>query len=688
VPITAGHTTAQQRRLLSCDVFDTVLTRRVGGTSGLFLILGQRLARKGLLRSSGEVFARARHEANRRARANAGRGVGIEDIYAELQFSLHLTDPQRDRLKDEELRLEAELLAAIPGARTRLLEARGSGLALAFLSDMYLGSSFIRKQLERHDLCQPGDAVYVSCEMGCGKEDGRAFRLMAEKEGVSLEHVVHRGNDLRSDIRPARGVGAAAEPFSEGNLNRYEDILESHAYRTGGLASVMAGAARLARLSIDASGERERALRDVSASVGGPVISGYVLWLLSRAEEQGIRRLYFLARDGFILMRVAQILIRKLGLSCEARYLHGGRQAWYVPSIRDASPADLYWALDYAVPDRSLAAGLLDLGLTDQDVPGILAELESMAPPDRDADVSERLWAVIRRPRVRQAILERAAERRLEALRYLRQEGLLAGSDWAIVDIGWNGRLVRALDRILKDVGGEVPGALFFARHGTGEVNSAADGVPIHAFFSDHAKRLGQRGRINELLVEMFCGADEGPTLRYRSEGKRVIPVLASETNGDLVGWGLPVVHATIESFADHLWLDPDSLDLNADMRPAAADLLTAFLRSPTPAEARAWGAYPFEYGRKGSVSAPIATPLSFRHLAPLIRRGWISTRPGTEWTEGSLAISPRLTRLVLTSGVRMRKRLISYARLVRGADPGPPADQAPTPPPPPGPAP
>ena len=661
---TTPHTAAQQRRLLSCDVFDTVLTRRVGGTSGLFLILGQRLARKGLIQCSGEVFARARHEANRRARVNAGRGVAINDIYAELQFSLHLTDVQRDQLQAEELLLESELLAAIPETTERLHEARRAGLSVAFLSDMYLDSSFIRRQLESHSLCQDDDGLYVSCELGCGKEDGRAFRLVAEQEEVHIGSVLHRGNDLRSDIRAARRVGAAAEPFLEGNLNRYEDILDSHAYATGGLASVMAGAARLARLSIDASDERERALKDVSASVGGPVISSYVLWLLLRAEEHGIRRLYFVARDGYILMRVAQILIRKLGLSCQARYLHGGRQAWYVPSIRDASPEDLFWAVDYAVPDQSLAAVLGNTGLTDQEVVGFLVEFESAADPD--ADASEKLRAAVQHPLLRQEILTRAAERRREALRYFRQEGLLTGSDWAIVDIGWTGRLLRSLDSILEEAGAKIPGAFFFARHRTGEAHSPQDEVPIHAYLSDHDQRRGHRARINELLVEMFCGADEGPSLLYRSDGNCVVPVLASNTNSDLVRWGLPVVHATIESFAEHLWLDSESLDLSADMRPAAADVLNAFLRNPTTAEAHAWGAFPFQYGRSGNVSAPIANPLSFRHLAPLIRRGWVSTRPGTEWTEGSLAMTPLLTRRVLTAGIRMRKRLMPWVRLVR----------------------
>lgn len=304
--------------LLSCDVFETALARRVGSPTGLFLILGQRLARQGRLRHSPEVFARTRHEANRRARSNTGRGMGLLDIYKELQFALGLPDNERDRIQAEELALEAELLLPIPATAQRIRQARESGMAVSFVSDMYLGAAFIREQLERHGLCAQEDSCYVSCELGFGKEDGRAFRALSEREGIALRRVLHRGNDLRSDIRAARAAGAGAEPFVEGNLNRYERLLDGHAYATAGLSSVFAGAARLARLSIQIDDEDQAPIRDVASSVAGPVLTGYVLWLLLRARDDGVRHLHFLAPHGDLLAGIARILVGKLSLACEA----------------------------------------------------------------------------------------------------------------------------------------------------------------------------------------------------------------------------------------------------------------------------------------------------------------------------------------------------------------------------------
>jgi predicted HAD superfamily hydrolase len=133
--------------------------------------------------------------------------MSLSDIYQELQFTLGLTDGERDRIQAEELTLEADLLSPIPATVRRIRLARDSGMAVAFVSDMYLGSAFIREQLERHGLCAAGDGCYVSCELGFPKEDGRAFRALSETEGIALGRVLPAGMTCgRTSGRPAQPV--------------------------------------------------------------------------------------------------------------------------------------------------------------------------------------------------------------------------------------------------------------------------------------------------------------------------------------------------------------------------------------------------------------------------------------------------------------------------------------------------
>jgi FMN phosphatase YigB (HAD superfamily) len=515
----SARSSGSSAALLSLDVFDTALIRVMGTPASLFLILGKRLLAAGVIRCSAEAFARARIEANRRARANAGRGVGLADIYGELQYALDLTDAERDGIRAEELALEEELIRPVPGAAERLAHARASGLAVAFLSDMYLPSSFIRGQLERHGLWMDGDGCYVSCEAGCGKEDGRGYRLMAQAENVPLRRVIHRGNDPRADVTAAWAAGATAEPFLEGNLNRYEEALASHSYATEGLSSVMAGAARLARLAVPATTPREVALRDVAASVVGPTLASFILWLLLRARASGVRRLCFAGPDDGILMRMAESLNVKLDLDLEVRGLVGGE----------------------------------------------------LQPASADA------------------------------------------RSWALVDLFGSGQRLGALHRTRSAGAGTIPAAFVFARVGVKNPDITDTAVPTRSYFSDQPLRRGYLGRLDEWHLRLLCGADRG--------------------GSD----GLPIIHEALLSFADALWLDPEVLELSADMRPAVAEVTRMFFESPSPAEARAWGTSP-------------AQP---------------------QWREGALATKPPLTRALLRSGLAVRRRLASALRAVLRRTPG-----------------
>ena len=52
-----------------------------------------------------------------------------------------------------------------------------------------------------------------------------------------------------------------------------------------------------------------------------PALHGYILWVLREAAASGKKRLYFLARDGYLMYRTAVILCRELELPLECRYL-------------------------------------------------------------------------------------------------------------------------------------------------------------------------------------------------------------------------------------------------------------------------------------------------------------------------------------------------------------------------------
>ena len=56
-----------------------------------------------------------------------------------------------------------------------------------------------------------------------------------------------------------------------------------------------------------------------------PALAGFVQWILAQAKKDGIRRLYFLARDGYFPCRAARPSCEAYGISIECRYLYLSR---------------------------------------------------------------------------------------------------------------------------------------------------------------------------------------------------------------------------------------------------------------------------------------------------------------------------------------------------------------------------
>jgi predicted HAD superfamily hydrolase len=238
-------------RASSFDIFDTILTRQVGSPESAFLLLGNQLYKRSLIPCTAEAFARIRSAAEHRAFDNAGgldSLVNLDQIYEEVGFVLHLTSEEWRQLLEIELSLERFLLQPIPAALSLLNQARERGDRILFLSDMYIGTEFIQNLLTYHGLMKTDDRLYVSCDYAQSKHSQKLYRKMLQQEGLAPKSVTHCGNSLWSDIKMAQRSQLKTNSFEQGNLNRYEEILERYVWETEGLSSALAGASRLARL--------------------------------------------------------------------------------------------------------------------------------------------------------------------------------------------------------------------------------------------------------------------------------------------------------------------------------------------------------------------------------------------------------------------------------------------------------
>lgn len=639
--------------LTTFDIFDTLLTRLVAPPTAVFLLVGRRVVAEGIAEVTPQSLASARREAERRARLNRGGGeVALDDIYRELAAGHGWSEVVAARIKELELEVEADVIRVTPEAARRLSVARENG-SVAFLSDMYLPADFIRQLLQKHGLWSDGDKLYMSCEHGHSKACGTMYRHVSVEQGVPLSQITHVGNDLYADIRRARRAGVNVAPFLECNPNRYEGILEQAAGATNGLSGLLAAASRMARLQTPAANPRLAVIRDVAASVAGPLLAAFAMWILRTARQEKLGRLYFMARDGQLLLDITRRLADRMGIAIDLRYLHCSRRATLLPAIFDASEREVRWTLEGGdAPTVNRVLQLLSLTAAEVSDALVAAGFpESTWDAPLQASAADRLMSLITTGPVRSKVLECAETARNALTEYLRGQGCLDGTPFGFVDLGWSGSSQAALSAILFKHGISTTTGLYL---GISKRQRRTGNERLLAFLRDRESSVGYVYHLPavEALFEAFCTADHGMTVGYDpaqpQSGLDARPRIVTPDRSAW-DWGIPLVRDTLASFMTQLLVDPRYADLHADVRAPVAELVEAFWSTPSAAEASVWGTFPFEDDALGQHRSELARPYGILHVLPAFVRGSPPRTGPTTWFAGAMRRTAWPIRILMT---------------------------------------
>ena len=611
--VKAGHDLGISYNLLTLDVFDTCLIRDFISQESLWRLLGREVARRLTGVPGAADFARMRAQAEDYARAaGGGEDITLAAVYGQLGSAYGWDVRQQEQAAALEEEFEARGLSVNPAARSLLA---GIGQAtICYLTDTPHRAAFIEECLYRLD-CPPGP-VLSSGDLGRRKGTGSLFREAMARFGVQRAEMLHIGNDLRSDGAGSAVAGVAFGPLLAANPNRYERTLDAVTSGgpggppgvglagTGGLlGACLTGAGRVLRL--EESSRFPAALLSVVTGVAGPAIFAAASWALLSAQADDIGTLYFVSRDGEILLAAADLLQRELGLApdIECRYLYGSRRAWHLPalSLRNgpgfvpalralltpsgpATPRELLTRLDLSADDMN--AALADA------VPGAALD----APlGDRQAELIDALAAS---PLVQSMARSRAAAAYEATVGYLRQEKVLGGRRVGLVDIGWLGHASASLAAVAADQGTQVRCYFAGGLCGQGSQRAPRDS---RAFLID-ARGLEPKQRPALVhLMESFCAGSGDSTIGYAWAGDRWIPRFGTGGGSVTARWGLADYQALVRCYVQvagravvKAGSEMSLAELQA-IRPALIANLLALWRCPSYAEAELWGSFPFE---------------------------------------------------------------------------------------------
>lgn len=438
-------------KVYSFDVFDTVFIRNVALATDVFRIVAEKLAvRQPLGIGSGsfvEDFVSARILAESRARTTLGKreDCTIHEIWAEL--ARLLPDVVRPEDFPVELQSDEDALIVNPAIAARIRNHYLRGERVIFISDIYYPHETIYRWLAQAGLCRSAQDIYVSSEVGLLKHSGNLFRHVLGKEGIRPSDLHHIGDNTTSDMVRPRKLGISAEHYPDSRLTRAEQIVQEAA-RPGLFGSRLAATMRVARLQVGACHQG-----DEVTTFLGPLAVLTALWTATLARENGVPRIYFVARDGYVPWRAATQM-KTLMEGLDIRYIRLSRSSliaamprlgdfgafWIKQSWTGLKAGEIVERLGYTWPDIADALAVDAPNLTreslladDASITAVVAAIDSTVLPD-----------------ARRSELE---QRRASVVGYLRQEGMFDGTPFIIFDVGWFLNLQAAFKSILDAQG-------------------------------------------------------------------------------------------------------------------------------------------------------------------------------------------------------------------------------------------
>lgn len=348
-------------------------------------------------------------------------------------------------------------------------------------------------------------------------------------------------------------------------------------------------------LEQDVSSCHKSEISRITDAVTAPVITSYVWWILHEALKEKIDVIYFLARDGQILYKIAKLLCDKFALSIDCRYLYCSRMALRMPTYHFIGDEayDLLTIGGYDVTPLSL---LQRVGFTLQERQTIYRDCGMEFAMEKVRLSHSELGAFSEKLR-KSTLYCNVVQSKSKAAwplfyRYLQQEGLLEKRTIGLVDSGWTGSMQRSLRQALE-YAGTVPNihGYYFGMYA--KPKEQKDGI-YQTWYFNHTTHKRRKVNFCNNLFECMLSADHGMTTGYREEGTKIVPILRPPPHGEMQNAILEQQNAVMK-FVQYILEGISFTSFDSEKHAAYSEqLLRQLMRYPRLEEVRAFSPFIF----------------------------------------------------------------------------------------------
>lgn len=297
---------AAEAEVISFDLFDTLVMRKVMSYTDVFDILDCQLRDKGII-----IPDFAKHRLFAEKNLSKEKPSRLEQIYEAVLRSAGGAFLSAEELAEQEWQLDFSLLSVRESVKDVFDSFVSMGKRIIITTDTYYSKQQITEILDKFGF-HGYDDLLVSCEYGTAKTQ-ELFSILSEK--YSGKRILHIGDDEFADIEKSGSHGiasfriysAAALLNALGGLGAEDEI--------SSISDRVKMGIFLSRIFNDPfrfeDEERRLSVKDAS-DIGylfcGPMISDFTLWMKDNVAGQGYNQILFGARDGYLIEKLFQMM--------------------------------------------------------------------------------------------------------------------------------------------------------------------------------------------------------------------------------------------------------------------------------------------------------------------------------------------------------------------------------------------
>lgn len=493
-------------KYISFDIFDTLVVRNVLKPSDVFLIIENEYNNNN--RKKINDFVRIRKLSQKNATNNKdGEEITLLDIYNEMYqyYDAKICDCLK------KLEMETEINVCVPNKKIikeYYKYAIKNNIKIIITSDMYLDENTIKKILDKCNIVY--DKLYLSSKLKLRKSTGTIFDFIVNDLNISKSELIHVGDNIISDylIPKINGIKSILIASNSNNMFYNNKVPKKYKIQYKTLEKFVSN-----NIDIDKSYYYK-----MGYETFGPILYGFTKNLQKNLSNE---KVFFLSRDGYLMSKAFNIIDNNYA----STYFYASRRALIVPTLwmdKDLkSMCEKFYFRDYIVIGNLFNK----FGLEKVDYQKHLKKhgfTNETKLKYEDIFMNKKLLALFKE--IRPLIYKNSKKEYDNLLLYMKQEHFC--NNVVIVDIGWNGNMQMALNKISKNINKNINIKGYY--FGILPESKNIGKINMNGYLFDEHKNKNIYiclKVINSIFESMFL-APHGSVKKYKVENGVVIPVL------------------------------------------------------------------------------------------------------------------------------------------------------------------